>query len=482
MHASGLGLAAGVFSPNAAWGISDPQAGIIAKKSSYPALEYDVVVAGAGPAGIPSAIAAAREGAKVLLIEADHVPGGAPVNMYVTFVCGNPRLGIYREMIKELNAKHDLSGTPAPGFGEYGLDGNNNWWHPTSYVQVIQKMIKAEPNLTLMCGTPVIEAIAEKKGGAITVTGVRVMRNGMVQDIKAKITIDATGTGLVAASAGCEFMYGNESKSDFNESIGMEAGDGKVQPCTLMCIAQRVRKDAVIPLEKLMAAKVGGGMEAGEKKWLHEAAAADVLKRDKGIYLHWGATVPVKNTFDPVEVSTAQVEAYKRLEKLIEIYYEAGYSVSVAPKLGVREVRRIKGDYVLTADDIINGVFPADRIADAHYSLDAWGMQIPENVKHGPPYGIPYRCLTPLKTEGLLTAGRIMSGTKIAHSSYRVQCISSLIGEAAGTAAAMCAAQNKKTREIRVPELQARLDAKGLFEYTKKVKMTGATGFPAGRA
>ncbi|MDR1682185.1 MAG: FAD-dependent oxidoreductase [Candidatus Symbiothrix sp.] len=468
LKAAGIGVAAGLVSPELALGKTPiVQSAIDKKKSTYEDLYFDVAVVGAGPGGIPAAVAAAREGAKVVLIEEDWAPGGAPVDMFVTFVCGSPRVGIFREMIQQLNAKHDLDGLPDPSFGEAGYNGMTHFWHPTSFIQVIQKMIEAESNLSLMCGAPVVDTIVEKKKGNIEVKGVQVMRNAMLQNIYAKVTIDATGTGLVSAAAGCEFMYGNESKSDFNESVGLEVGDGKVQPCTWMFIAQKIKRDAVFPLDKL---KGSSGLADGEKDWLKKDRLEEIHTADKGIYLFWGTTVKCKKTYDNSEVAAAQMLGLKQLEHNIRIINEAGFSVNLAPKIGVRECRRIKGDYVITADDIINGVMPDDKVADAHYSLDAWGMQIPESVKHGPPYGIPYRALTPLKTEGLLTAGRIISGTKIAHSSYRVQPICAVIGEAAGTAAAMAAIQNKRTRDIDLKDLQARLDAKGLFDYTKNRK------------
>ena len=77
-----------------------------------PELHCDVIVVGAGPAGIPAAVAAAREGAKVILLEEDMMPGGAPVDMYVTYMCGAPRVGVFIDMVRELNQKHSLSITP----------------------------------------------------------------------------------------------------------------------------------------------------------------------------------------------------------------------------------------------------------------------------------------------------------------------------------------------------------------------------------
>ena len=98
---AGLGIAAGVVAPRLS------QAANVIREASaetpmYPPLEFDVAVVGAGPGGIPAAIAAAREGAKVVLIEEDMAPGGAPVDMFVPFVCGAPRLGVFSEMMKSM--------------------------------------------------------------------------------------------------------------------------------------------------------------------------------------------------------------------------------------------------------------------------------------------------------------------------------------------------------------------------------------------
>ena len=88
--------------------------------------------------------------------------------------------------------------------------------------------MKAEKNITLMCGSPVVDAVVETKGNRNRVTGVCVMRQGMLQKVSAPVTIDATGTGLLAAKAGCEYFYGSDARKDFNESIGLEKSDGRV--------------------------------------------------------------------------------------------------------------------------------------------------------------------------------------------------------------------------------------------------------------
>lgn len=456
------GMALGIVAPSSVWAAGEKRGE--KAKAKYPKLKCDVAVVGAGPGGVPAAIAAARQGAKVILLEEDNMPGGAPVDMYVPFICGSPRVGVFREMIQELNAHHTIGGKPCSTFGKTGSDGKNHWWMPSSFAEVVYNMIDKEPNLTLMCGAPVVGVSVKADGNRNRVTGVRIMRNGEYQDIEAAVTIDATGNGLVADLAGCEYMYGSEAKSDYNEPVGIEVADGKVQPCTWMLISERIKRNAVLPIDKL---KGSSAVEDNLNRWVTAPDKEDMIRRDAGIYLHWGKTVYCKDTRDPLLLAQAQMEALDKLRENLAIWHEAGYAVHLAPKIGVREVRRIKGEYVLTANDLIQGVMPDDKIANAHYSFDVWGMKIPEEMKHIGPYGIPYRCLVPLNTEGLLTAGRIVSATRVAHSSLRVQPICSNIGMAAGTAAAMSALQKTGLRSIDIKDLQGRLIRMGLFEGIK---------------
>ncbi len=230
------------------------------------------------------------EGAKVVLIEEDMAPGGAPVDMFVPFVCGAPRLGVFSEMINRLNEKHDLSGKPGSEFQQQLTMGKQLVAsHPFQQVALLS-LIAAEPNLTLMCGCPVIEAIIERSRRKIEVKGVRMLRNGYLQEVRAKVTIDATGTGLVAASAGCEFMYGNESMEDFGESVGMAVGDGKVQPCTWM-FRSKDPPGCQIPVGSTQREQRHGGRRAGLAA---ERESGGDPQTDKGAYLFWGTTVPVK--------------------------------------------------------------------------------------------------------------------------------------------------------------------------------------------
>ena len=432
---------------------------------TLPKLSYDVIVAGAGPGGIAAAVAAARNGAKVLLLEEDMTPGGAPVDMYVTFMCGGPRVGLFRQLVQTLNSEFPVGGVPCSTFGKMGSDGKNHWWMPSSFAIAYRRLIESQPGIELMCGAPVFDAMVRDKGNRNQVYGVRIIRNGQLQEITAPVTIDATGSGIVAATAGCTIMYGSEAKSDFNESYGLEVSDGKVQPCTQMYISQRVRKDAVFPIERFGS----GVLEDNNRRWAQEQDREEFYRNNTGIFLHWGVSSECKDTTDPVEVARTQMKVQKSMERYVKILAEAGFVMHLAPKIGIRESRRVRGEYVLTVDDLFNGVQPDDKIADANYPIDAWGWKIPAEIKRKVrPYGIPYRSLIPLDTEGLLLAGRIISGTRLANSSYRVQPICSSVGEAAGTAAAMAALGKTSVRDIDVKRLISNLDGYGLFDVYKR--------------
>ena len=111
------------------------------------------------------------------------------MDMYVTYMCGAPRVGVFIDMVREMNQKHSLSITPSSTFGQWAWDNKQHWWLPSSFAQVVYGIMKAEKNITLMCGSPVVDAVVETKGNRNRVTGVCVMRQGMLQKVSAPVTI-----------------------------------------------------------------------------------------------------------------------------------------------------------------------------------------------------------------------------------------------------------------------------------------------------
>ncbi len=433
------------------------------KNETLPALSTDVIVVGAGASGVPAAIAAARGGAKVILLEEDMFPGGAAVDMYVALLCGGPRVGIYREMAEALNAKHEISGKPIEDFDAGNKGGCNYWYLPSSYIRVLLNMIAKEKNIRLMCGASVVNTIVDDNRH---VKGVSIQhKGGNTQTINAPITIDATGTGFVAELAGCDTMYGRDGRHTFNEPFGPDTPDTTTQRCTWMYISQRLRPDAIFPRDKI---KGGGMVENNLNHWvggLWQGKEDNYMARNAGIYLHWGASVLCEDTRDPIELAQTQLKAMQIMEPDIAALQEAGYIVHLAPKLGVREVRRVVGDYILTVKDLKSGILPQDTIALTEGGIDV--HQTPPLTTEQviiPLAGIPYRCLLPKDTEGLLIAGKSFSCTSYALGACRVQPVVASIGQAAGTAAAM-AVQNKiGVKNIDIDKLQQTLKTDGILK------------------
>ena len=420
----------------------------------------EVIVVGAGASGIPAAIAAARQGARVVLLEEDAVAGGAPLDMYVTFLCGGPRVGIFQDMANRLNARYNLTGAPVDPFANGGLtpEGLEYWYMPSAYLHVLSGMMAAEPALTVVCGARVSGVLVDDAGDRRRVKGVTFEgAAGRRHTCLAPVTIDATGTGEVAALAGCDTQYGRNARTEFNEPAGPAQPDNQVQRCTWMYISQRVKPGAPHPRELL-----NGGIVESNHHWVDKQPKPDVRARNTGIFLHWGATVDCRDTRDPLALAAAQRQALDLLAPELEILQAHGYVMHLAPKLGVREVRRVVGDVMITANDLLKGLFPDDTIACCEFFLDAWGEhdQLPRtNVSAG----IPYRALVVRGTEGLLVAGKAISGTHLAMSAYRVQPIVASIGTAAGIAAALAARLQTGVRSIPVADLQARLRAMGVI-------------------
>ncbi len=421
------------------------------------ATQADVLVIGAGASGIPAAISAARNGAKVILLEEDQVIGGAPVDMYVGYLCGNPKVGIFREMVDKLKKDHSLL-RPRPGKDEKLSDF---WFVPSSYTMVLEDMISAENNIEVICGARAVKPLVSDKGNKKRFEGVIASgAAGHSLAIKAKVTIDATGNGAVCEMAGCESMYGRDAKSEFNERHGKEKADDRVMPCTQMFISQKFGAEAS---DFKVYDEIRGGCIDYGYGWF-KLDKEGFYERKKGIYVHWGVSALCEDTRDPVEVSRTQRHLQKQLKPTVRKLFENGFTVHFAPKVGVRECRRIKGDVVITEGYMRKGKYADDTVAIGQYYLDGWGEKWTKEDKHIPPFGIPYRSLLVNDFEGLMVAGKIISGTHIAMTAYRVQPIVSQTGQAAGLAAAMAAKKDTGLRDVPVAEMQRKLKSVGMLK------------------
>ena len=419
---------------------------------SHENLKTDVLVVGAGVSGIPAAIAAARAGAQVVLIEEDPLIGGAPCDYYVDMFCGGPLTGILREVEALLQAR-------------YSPTQDALFFLPEGFQRAFWTLLRREPGVTVLPGARAVETLVSGAAGEPRVVGVRVEAglgrthsrcSGQAFAIQSQVTIDATGCGAVAIMGGCTAMYGRDAQADFGEPHAPPQRDEQVQECTWMYISQQVGGGP--PLNMMALEHVELGVLVNGLGWFHHDPQR-AMRVNPRIYLHWGCRVRCADTRDPLALAQAQTEALQAMERDHAILREGGYAVYLAPRIGVRESNRILGQHVLSENDLRSGTLPADTVAVGTYGIDLWGEEGEISVaeRHTPGYGIPYRSLVPREADGLLLAGRIISGSHIGMSAYRVMPIAGSIGQAAGVAAALCVQQRRQPRDLDAQAVRALL-------------------------
>jgi ribulose 1,5-bisphosphate synthetase/thiazole synthase len=416
--------------------------------------EVDVLVCGAGPAGFAAAVSAARSGAKTLLLEQTGTVGGIATAGLMSHWTGSSEGPLFNELLTRAD---DTAGC------EIALDSH----HVTDPRHIInpEKLklamleILSEAGVILQLYTFMADAWMDGE----TIRGVITESKSGREAIAAKVVIDATGDGDVACKAGADFVKGRE-------------GDGRMQPVTVMFkVAGVDEARAVFP----------GGFESMPEL---QAIAREHLPAPAGHVLLYRTTLPgvvSVNMTNMINIDGTDVRDLTRGEiacrqqiPLIEDFlrkhvpgFEKCYVISSSSLLGVRETRHFKGEYTVTADDILAARQFEDWIAtrcffnfDIH-SLDGPGLDkdgAQQGFAQQRKYTIPYRACLPLKIEGLLLAGRNISGTHKAHSNYRVMPICLNMGQGVGTAAALAALADVTPRQVDILAVQARLIQQGV--------------------
>ena len=412
---------------------------------------YDVVVVGAGTAGMGAALAAARTGARTALVHDRPVLGGN----------SSSELGIGTDGAagSHPNKKTDMR--------ESGLCEEANLMkaraNPKTYSGAYRLMVDAEPRLTELPNQRVLSV--EKDGDSISSVVARDTLTGRRTRYRATIFVDCTGDGWVGIFADAERMFGREAQSEYNEWPAPEKRDNLTMSGCLMdsCVAYRYAKRGYpVPYETPPWANV---LPPGFTRHIRSVApswwiehggrfddvadperARDELVRISFAYWGW-----VKNVWE------GRAEAVNA-------------EITQVPFMNARrEGFRLVGDYVLTANDALEGKMFPDRITYGGWPLDTHdplGMENPNGNgywKHHPgvpTYTIPYRCLYSKNVPNLMFAGRCQSVTHIALGSVRVEATLFTLGQAAGTAAALAVQKGLSPRAYgarHVAELQQRL-------------------------
>lgn len=413
--------------------------------------EADVIVVGGGPAGIGAALSSARLGMKTLLVEQAGDVGGVATTGLMSHWTGDTAGGLYEEILEQSLQEGQKD--------RHTIDPEHL---KTTLMSMLLKEHVIIRTYTFAC-RPIMEGNQVK--GLITES-----KSGR-EALLAKVIIDCSGDGDIAAQAGVPYHKGRET-------------DGKMQPVTLMFKVAGVHEnnpDLVLPatFESNPETPLGPIQDLGKAH----------LKSPIGHVLLYPSTIPgvitvnMTNVLDidgtnAEELSKAHYLCRQQMEPIRDFLrafvpgFEDCYIISSASILGVRETRHFQGEQTLTAEDILQArVFDDWAVTHAHFAfdvhnisgrgLDETGCQakFPQNKT----YTIPYGCLVPKNINGLLLAGRNISGTHMAHSSYRVMPICVNLGQAAGTAAAIAIQNHQEVRNISVSKLQEILLQNGVL-------------------
>jgi hypothetical protein len=448
-------------------------------------LKYDVVVVGAGAAGVAAAIAAKKNGAEPILIEAGPFLGGELVSGLPIDGCLNARGdwiigGVGREIF---DLSKSMGGFVEPIFDwrlMYGV-----CLDPEMLKLAIIHAVNSYKIKTLMYSF--VDGVVMKDN---RVRGVLVVNKKGRTLITGDYFVDATGDGDVAVMAGAEYEKGSANKEYQPVSLvfwmsGIDYGK------YLEFIRDNPNEFILAESPVITKDKAGCAMELyksghpfamldGKGNILRKAAESGEMFPTWSISM-W-PTCPARKEIglnttrvadldatDPDALSAAlatlagQIElAHVFLKKRVPGFQDAVLA-GIAPRIGIRETRRIMGEYVLTAEDVLEGRKFESGIAKGAHHIDVHGsgtVQKRQPVKDGMSYDIPYGCIIPRKIENLFITGRSISSTREALGSARVMAQCMATGEAAATAAALCVKKGlRSTRDLDVAELRKQLKA-----------------------
>ena len=431
---------------------------------------FDVLVAGGGTAGVCAAVSAARSGAKVCLIEQSAMLGGIGTSGMMTALIGPKNFfgGIGKEIVTELKNQNAI----------YYSERNNIWapYQNEAMKSVLDQLV-LENNVTLYLYTKVVGVIKEHN----------ILKSVILSSIEgnfaieASIFIDTTGDGNLSLFAGEKFMAGDEngnvqaptmtayySNIDFDKTNCFTQENGGNRDKIIQSLLPQAIKDGVIRVEDMHHP---GVFQVGEDYGVANCGHI------------YGA-----NCFTAKGLTSATIEGRKLAKEYFEFYkryipgFENARYITTASYLGIRESRRVIGRHICDYNDKIHYTKYVDGIlryeggpaTDMHsssadkksyqeyykmYTAQAKNDELPAQ----PWTDMPYRALLAKETDNLLVAGRCVSSDRFVLAQIRVMGYCMMMGQAAGTTAAMCAKDQIISSKVNIAELQKKLQQSGIL-------------------
>jgi hypothetical protein len=450
-----------------------PRRGIVAG-------ETDVLVVGGGPAGLGAALGAAAAGAGVILVERYGFLGGnataALVMPLMSFHTQHAPVHLAPVVSTLLPQDHGPGDPIIAGVVARLLErlvAAGGAWPPslqTGYVvpfdpeifKIVALDMLDEANVNVLFHAFASDVLGEARvEGAVFET-----KSGPIV-VRARTVIDCTGDGDLASRAGARAEFGRPE-------------DGLTQPMTLMfrmvdfdrtAFAEYIRENptqwrGVHGLWDL----IRRATETGELKLPREDMLFFATPHEREVSVNSTRVTGVAGT-NVWDLSYAEWLARRQMREIVQFLcrrvpgFERSYVAQSGVNIGVRETRRIVGDYQLTAADVMSARRFDDVVARCSYPIDIHNPKgsgtILKRLPPGEAYDIPLRCLLPVGVEGLLVAGRCISGTHEAHSSYRVMPVAMAVGQAAGVCAALASRRGAVPRAVPHRDVQRELVRQG---------------------
>ena len=438
-------------------------------------LEADVIVVGGGPAGLAAAIASARQGARTALIEGQGCVGGmATTGLVGPFMTSFDTAGseqivrgvfdeLVRRMVAEGGAIHPSDVTAPSDYTSFIREAHNNVTpFDSEAMKFVAMEMLLEAGATVKLHTRLVRVLNRDEAidGLVLAdkSGLCLARGGTY--------VDTTGDGDVAAFAGNPFEKGR-------------VPDGRLQPATLFMRIGNVDDDRVCRWmreesrqgERLFATQIKRAREEGN-------FPADLPRESVGLYkqprkgewrVNTSRILGIDGT-DPDSLTKAEIAGRRQAAGLMKFFraycpgLEQACLIETASRIGIRETRRIEGLYRLTKEDVAEGRAFDDAIARYSFFMDIHnptgsGQETVQRlfITGGRYFEIPYRCLVPSRVRNLLVAGRCLSADHHANGAVRVMPACFATGQAAGTAAALCVADECLPGGLDVEKLRSTL-------------------------